>query len=59
LWGIQLRSYKLYRSNLTGMREELDKMIAYKSRWLRYAGILFALGSVALAGLIISIIVRV
>jgi hypothetical protein len=59
LWGVQPRSYKLYRRNLTGMREELDKIIAHKSRWLRRVGVLFAIGSVSLAALIISIIIRV
>ena len=59
LWCVQPRSYKLYRHNLTEMREELDKIIAHKSRWLRIAGVLFAIGSVSLAALIISIIIRV
>jgi formate hydrogenlyase subunit 4 len=59
LWCVQPHSYKLYRHNLTGMREELDKIIDHKSCWLRRAGVLFAIGSVSLAALIISIIFRV
>jgi hypothetical protein len=59
LWCVQPRSYKLYRHNLTKMRAELDNIIAHKSRWLRWAGVLFAIGSVSLAALIISIIIRV
>src|SRR5579884_1578038 len=58
MWAIQPRQYKLYESNLTGMREELDRLISRKVLWLRVAGILFALGSLALAGLIVAIIVK-
>jgi hypothetical protein len=35
---------------------ELEKISRHKRVWLRVAGVLFALGSVALAALIISII---
>ncbi len=58
MWAIQPRHYKLYESNLTGMREELDLMISRKTFWLRVAGILFALGSLTLAGLIVAIILK-
>lgn len=57
LWTVQPRDYKLFRHNLTGMREELDKMIANKSRNLRWAGIFFALGSLALVGLVAGLII--
>ncbi len=56
MWAIQPRSYKLYRHNLTEMGKEMDRMIAHKSRWVHWAGILFALGSIALAGLVVFII---
>jgi len=59
LWAIQPQRYKLYQANVSGMREELDKIIKHKMRWVRWAGTLFALGSVALAALIVSIIWRV
>ena len=59
MWSILPRRYKLYRHNLTEMRSELDRMISHKSFWLRVAGILFGLGSLALAGLIVAIILAV
>ncbi len=57
--AIQPRSYDLYRENLTRMRKELERMIAWKKRWVLWAGILFALGTVALAMLIALIILPV
>jgi hypothetical protein len=56
MWAIQLRRYKLYRYNLTEMKNELERMMKHKTRWVQWAGILFAIGTVALAGLIVSII---
>ena len=53
------RRYKLYKSNLDGMEAELDKIIDYKVRWMRGAGIMLVFGSIALAALIISIILSV
>ena len=50
--AVQPRDYKLYRENLTGMREELDKIIANKSGALRLAGITFWVGAALLAGLV-------
>jgi len=58
MWTIQPRKYKLYEHNLTGMREELDRLISLKVLWLRIAGILFGLGSLTLAGLIVAIIIK-
>ena len=49
---MQPRSYRLYRHNLTEMRDELDRIIANKSRSLRLAGVLFWLGALSLAVLI-------
>lgn len=56
MWAIQLRHYKLYRHNLTEMKSELERMIKHKTRWVQWAGILFGIGTLALAGLIVSII---
>lgn len=55
--AVQPRSYKRYQHNLHGMRTELDCMIAYKSRALWWAGLLFWLGSLGFAVLIGWIIV--
>ncbi len=54
--AIQPRSYDLYRYNMTRMKKEWNRIITYKKRWVRWAGILFGLGTVALAWLIVSII---
>ena len=56
IWAIQPRSYDLHRYNVSGMRREWQRLIARKQLWVRAAGILFALGTVALAGLIVSIL---
>lgn len=56
LWTVHPRSYKRYRHNLSGMREELDKIIANKTRTLQWAGILFFFGSLMLALLIGAVI---
>ena len=53
---IQPRLYDVPLYNVTRMGEELKKITNYKMRRLRVAGVLFALGSVALAVLIIFII---
>lgn len=54
--AVQPRDYKLYRSNLDGMRDELDKILRDKKQPLWLAGLLFWIGSVLLALLIGSII---
>lgn len=56
LWGIQPRAYKEYTYNVDNMRREWKTLIRRKILWLRVAGILFALGSVALGILIVFII---
>jgi hypothetical protein len=58
LWAAQPRTYKHYHHNLTGMQEELQRMIRDKARPLRAAGILFGLGSITLGFLITAIILR-
>jgi hypothetical protein len=56
IWGIQPRYYKRYTYNVSRLGKELEKITKHKMLWLRVAGILFALGTVALAALIITII---
>jgi len=55
-WAIQPRYYRRYIYNVSRLGTELEKITTRKMFWLRVGGILFALGSVALAVLIISII---
>lgn len=52
LWVLQPRDYKNYHYNLSGMEEELQRMIRRKSLPLTIAGILFGIGSVTLAVMI-------
>lgn len=54
--AIQPRYYRRYLYNVSRLGKELEKITRHKMRWLRAAGVLFALGTVALAALIISII---
>jgi hypothetical protein len=56
IWAIQPRYYKRYTYNVSRLGKELEKITKHKMFWLRVAGILFVLGSVALAALIILII---
>ena len=56
IWAIQPRSYRRYTYNVSALGRELEKITHHKLFWLRLAGILFALGSIALAALIVSII---
>ena len=56
MWAIQPRSYRYYQYNRSRLERELEKMIHRKRIWLRIAGVLFVLGSIALAILIIAII---
>jgi hypothetical protein len=54
--AIQPRYYRRYLYNVSRLGQELDKITKRKIRWLQLAGVLFALGTVVLAALIISII---
>src|SRR5260370_3986171 len=56
IWSIQPRYYSHYTYNVSRMGKEREKLTYHTASWLRVAGILFALGSVALAVLIVSII---
>lgn len=59
LLAIQPRSYNLYRENVTRMRSELERILTWKKSCVWLAGIMFALGTVALAALIVLIILPV
>src|SRR5436305_6806012 len=56
MWAIQPRNYSLYEYNVTRQEKEWKRLIARKKFWVRFAGILFGIGTVALAVLIVSII---
>ena len=56
MWAIQPRYYRGYIYNVSQMKKELEKITKRKMFWLRFAGILFAVGSVALAALVVAII---
>ena len=56
MWAIQPRYYRGYIYNLSRMKKELEKITKRKMFWLRFAGILFAVGSVTLAALVVAII---
>lgn len=56
LYAVQPREYRRYQHNLTEMRRELQRIIGFKSKWVRVAGGLFFLGTVWLALLIVAIV---
>jgi hypothetical protein len=56
MWAIQPRYYRHYTYNVSRLGKELEKITRHKMFWIRVAGILFALGSISLAVLIVSII---
>jgi tetrahydromethanopterin S-methyltransferase subunit G len=56
LWATQVRFYHHYTYNATRSQAELVKMIRQKVRWLRLANLLFALGTVLLAVLLLVIV---
>jgi hypothetical protein len=53
---VQPRAYDFYDDNLSGMRRELEKILAHKSRWMKAANWLFFSGTVLLA-LLIAVLV--
>ncbi|HEY6539546.1 MAG TPA: hypothetical protein VIZ18_01355 [Ktedonobacteraceae bacterium] len=57
LWSIQPRRSKHTR-NLSAMEADLSRLVRLKAFRLHWAGYLFVLGSITLAGLIISIILK-
>lgn len=56
IWAIQPRYYRHYTYNVSRLGKELEKITKHKMFWLRVAGILFGIGTVTLAVLIVSII---
>ncbi len=56
LWATQVRFYHRYTYNATRSQAELEKMIRKKVTWLRLAHLLFALGTVLLAVLLLVIV---
>jgi len=57
--AIQPRSYTWHRYQAKEMAETLKGIIAYKKRLVQYAGMLFAIGTLMLAVLIVSLIWKV
>ena len=56
IWATQARSYRRYSYNMARNAAELQRMIKHKLLWLRIANLLFALGTLALAVLLIIIV---
>jgi hypothetical protein len=56
MWAIQPRKYSQYIHNVSGLQEEWERLITRKRRWVKWAGILFGVGTVALAVLIVLIV---
>ena len=56
MWAIQPRKYSQYLHNISGMQEQWNLLVTRKRRWVKWAGILFALGTAALAVLIVLIV---
>src|SRR5438132_13720217 len=56
MWAIQPRNYSLYQYNMTRQEKEWKRLIARKKFWVRFAGMLFGIGTVTLAVLIVSIL---
>ena len=54
--AMQVRTYRRYTHNMTENTRELKRMLRHKLTWLRWANILFALGAIFLAGLLIVIV---
>lgn len=56
MWAIQPRKYSHYVHNVSGLQEEWDRLVTHKRRWVKWGGILFAAGTVALAVLVVLIV---
>lgn len=56
MWAIHPRNYGHYLYDMTQQEHEWNRLIRRKKRGVRWAGILFGVGTVILVGLIISII---
>ena len=58
LWATQVRYYRRYTYNMSRSQAELAHIVSRKMGWLRAAQVLFALGTVALAVLLIGIVLN-
>ena len=56
MWSIQPRNYALYEYDVTRQEREWKRLISRKKFWVRFAGILFGLGTLVLAVLIVFIV---
>ena len=56
IWATQVRPYSRYRHNMSKNERELKRMIEHRVFWLRVANLLFALGTIALAALLIIVV---
>ena len=56
MWALHPRNYSEYLYNISRLETEWQRIIKRKKRWTQYAGILFAIGTVLLAVLILVII---
>lgn len=56
IWATQVRYYTRYTHNITRSGLELQRIIRHKITWLRIANLLFALGVICLAILLIIIL---
>ena len=56
IWATQVRYYARYTHNVTRLAQELQRIIRHKVSWLRVANLLFALGAIGLAFLLVVII---
>lgn len=57
MWAIQPRNYTDYPVDVTMQEKMWKRITGRKKRWVRLAGLLFALGTLALAALIVAIII--
>ncbi|HEU5380629.1 MAG TPA: hypothetical protein VFV38_34835 [Ktedonobacteraceae bacterium] len=59
MWTIQPRFYRRYLYNMSALARVRDQMINQKMLWLRIASVLFLMGSVSLAVLILEIVWKI
>ena len=56
IWATQVRFYRRYTYNVTRNEKEIKRLVRHKVLWIRVANLLFALGALALAALLIVIV---
>ncbi len=59
MWNIRPRWYRHYLHNMSALVRVRDRMIQQKMLYLRISGVLFLLGSVSLAVLIVEIVWKI